>query len=143
MKKILEKFILFLYRKYGLTPDVLTYIRIFGAPWLALLISKILSDKSLILAIITIVLYFKVIATDFWFKSFYGFNYFGRISTGLSGFKFSKPPKTSHLYWKNKKMVTNTFDTNSNIASGNKFYPGYGCLCIYHYYHNLYLSFSL
>jgi phosphatidylglycerophosphate synthase len=66
MKKILEKFILFLHRKYGLTPDILTYIRIFSAPWLALLISRILAKGGLILAIITIILYLKVVATDFW-----------------------------------------------------------------------------
>ena len=65
MKKILEKFILFLYRKYGLTPDVLTYIRIFSAPWLALLISMVLSDNNIKLTIITIVLYLLIIATDF------------------------------------------------------------------------------
>lgn len=65
MKKILEKFVLFLHKKYGLTPDMLTYIRIFAAPWLALLVSKILSDKSLKLAIITIILYFLVVATNF------------------------------------------------------------------------------
>lgn len=65
MKKIPEKFVLYLHKKYGITPDILTYIRIFAAPWLALLISKIISSKSLKLAIITIILYFLVVATDF------------------------------------------------------------------------------
>ena len=46
---------LFLNKKYGLTPDILTYTRIFSAPWLALLIMKILSHKSSTLAIITII----------------------------------------------------------------------------------------
>ena len=65
MKKKLEKFVLFLYKKYGITPDVLTYIRIFAAPWLALLVSKILSDKSLTLTLVTLVLYTLVVTTDF------------------------------------------------------------------------------
>ncbi|MCX6751548.1 MAG: CDP-alcohol phosphatidyltransferase family protein [Candidatus Nomurabacteria bacterium] len=65
MKKYLEKFVLFLHKKYGITPNILTYIRIFSAPWLALLISKILSGKSLMLAIITIILYILVVSTDF------------------------------------------------------------------------------
>lgn len=64
MKKVLEKFVLFLYKKYGITPDVLTYIRIFSAPWLALLISKIISNKSLTLTLITIILYGLVVVTD-------------------------------------------------------------------------------
>ena len=64
MKKILEKFVLFLHKKYGITPDILTYIRIFAAPWLALLVSKILSSKSLTLAIIFLVLYILVVITD-------------------------------------------------------------------------------
>lgn len=64
MKKYLEKFVLFLHKKYGITPDILTYIRIFSAPWLALLISKIISNKSLTLAIITIILYAIVVSTD-------------------------------------------------------------------------------
>lgn len=65
MIKILKKFVLFLHKKYGITPNILTYIRIFGAPWLALLISKILSNKNLTLTIITIVLYILIIITDF------------------------------------------------------------------------------
>ena len=64
MKNHLEKFVLFLHKKYGITPDILTYVRIFAAPWLALLISKILSSKSFTLAIITIILYFLVVSTD-------------------------------------------------------------------------------
>ncbi len=64
MKKILEKFVLFLHKKYSITPNVLSYIRIFSAPWLALLVSKILSNKSLTLALITVVLYSLVIVTD-------------------------------------------------------------------------------
>lgn len=64
MKKHLEKFVLFLHKKYGITPDILTYSRIFVAPWLALLISKIISHKSLYLAIITLIIYFLIISTD-------------------------------------------------------------------------------
>ncbi len=60
-----EKFVLFLHKQYGITPNILTYVRIFAAPWLALLISKIISSKSLILAIFTIVLYIAVVSTDF------------------------------------------------------------------------------
>ena len=65
MKNHLEKFVLFLHKKYGITPDILTYVRIFAAPWLALLISKILSSKSLALAIIFLIFYILVIITDF------------------------------------------------------------------------------
>ncbi|MCM2339423.1 MAG: CDP-alcohol phosphatidyltransferase family protein [Burkholderiales bacterium] len=64
MKKHLEKFVLFLHKKYKITPDILTYIRIFSAPWIALLISKVLSGKSLSLSIITIVIYILVVSTD-------------------------------------------------------------------------------
>ena len=65
IKKSLEKFTLFLHKKYKITPDVLTYIRMFAAPWLALLILKILSSKSLTLTIITLFLYAVIISTDF------------------------------------------------------------------------------
>ena len=65
MKKYLEKFVMFLHKKYGITPDILSYIRIFSAPWLALLVSQILSSKSLTLTIVTIILYILIIATDF------------------------------------------------------------------------------
>lgn len=64
MIKKLEKFVLFLHKKYKITPDILTYIRIFSAPWIALLISKVLSDKSLSLSIITTVIYLLVVSTD-------------------------------------------------------------------------------
>ena len=60
-----EKYLLILYKKYRITPDILSYIRIFSAPWLALLITKILSGKSSILAIITIILYLIIISTDY------------------------------------------------------------------------------
>ena len=43
---------------------LLTYVRIFAAPWLALFISKILSSKSLTLAIIFLVFYILVVITD-------------------------------------------------------------------------------
>ena len=65
MLKKLEKFMLLLHKKYGITPDILTYVRIFSAPWLALLVSKIISNKSLMLAIFTLILYILVVATDF------------------------------------------------------------------------------
>lgn len=65
MKKMIKKFVLFLHKKYGITPDILSYIRIFSAPWLALLISKIISGKSLTLTLITIALYILIVATDF------------------------------------------------------------------------------
>ncbi len=65
MKKTLEKFVLFLHKKYGITPDILTYIRIFSAPWLALFISKILIHKSITLTIIILLFYFLIISTDF------------------------------------------------------------------------------
>lgn len=65
MQKRLEKFVLHLYKKYGITPDILTYLRIFSAPWLALLVSKILSNKSLVLAIFTVLLYALIVSTDF------------------------------------------------------------------------------
>jgi len=64
MVEKLEKFVLSLHKKYGITPDIFTYSRIFAAPWLALLVSKILSNKSLTLAIIFLVLYAIVITTD-------------------------------------------------------------------------------
>lgn len=65
MKQYLEKFLLFLNKRHGITPDILTYVRIFSAPWLALLISKVISSKSLTFAIITLAIYFLVVATDF------------------------------------------------------------------------------
>ena len=65
LTKYPEKFVLLLHKKYGITPDILTYIRIFSAPWLALLISRILSSRSLTLAIFTLLIYFLVISTDF------------------------------------------------------------------------------
>ncbi len=64
MKEILEKFVLFLYKKHGITPDFLTYIRIFAAPWLALLVSKIISDKSLTLTLVTIFIFGLIVLTD-------------------------------------------------------------------------------
>src|SRR3989339_229528 len=64
MTRVLEKFVLFLHKKYGITPDILTYARIFSAPWLALLISKILLGKSIAFAIITAILYILIVATD-------------------------------------------------------------------------------
>lgn len=69
MKNILSKFTLFLQKKYNLTPVAFSYIRIFAAPWLALLISKILDSKSLKLGVIALVLYFLVIATHWLRKS--------------------------------------------------------------------------
>lgn len=65
MKKILEKSTLFLHKKYDITPEILSYIKIFSAPWVALLISKIISSKSLTLAILTLLLYILAISTDF------------------------------------------------------------------------------
>ncbi len=65
MKKTLEKFVLFLNQRYDITPNTLTYIRIFTAPWIALLISRILAGKSLGLAIVTLVFYFLIVSTDF------------------------------------------------------------------------------
>jgi phosphatidylglycerophosphate synthase len=65
MKKVLEKFIVFLHRKYGITPNELTFVRIFAAPWLALLISKSISSKSLIIVVFTLLLYALVVSTDF------------------------------------------------------------------------------
>ncbi len=64
MIKYLELFTLFLYKKYNITPNDLTYIRIFSAPWLALLIGIVLKDHSFSLAIITIILYSLMIVTD-------------------------------------------------------------------------------
>ncbi len=64
MLKITEKFALHLNRRFGITPNALTYTRIFAAPWLALLVSEILSDKSPALAIITIIIYLLIITTD-------------------------------------------------------------------------------
>lgn len=64
IEKKIEKFVLFLHKKYKITPDILTYARIFAAPWLALFISKIISNKSVILAIITILIYIVVVSTD-------------------------------------------------------------------------------
>jgi phosphatidylglycerophosphate synthase len=68
MKKILEKFAFFLHKKYGITPDILTQIKIFTAPWLALLMVKVVSGKSLRLAIVIIILYILAVATDFFSK---------------------------------------------------------------------------
>lgn len=65
MNELTKKFILTLHEKYGITPNILTYIKIFSAPWLALFISKILLSKSLTLTIFTLILYILVISTSF------------------------------------------------------------------------------
>ncbi|MEK7089134.1 MAG: CDP-alcohol phosphatidyltransferase family protein, partial [Patescibacteria group bacterium] len=83
-KKILEKFVLFLHKKYSITPDVLSYIRIFSAPWFALLVSKILSSKSLTLTLITIILYTLIVATD--------------LLDGILARAISKTENYDHLY---------------------------------------------
>ncbi len=64
MKNYLEELSLFLYKRYGVTPNALTYLRIFAAPWLALLISRIILTQGLGLAWFAILLYLLVIATD-------------------------------------------------------------------------------
>jgi|GEM_PF-2059921 len=84
MIKITEKFVFFLHKKYGITPDILTYVRIFGAPWLALLISKIVSGKSATLTIITILLYLVIIFTD--------------LIDGILARKISKTDAHDHSY---------------------------------------------
>ena len=65
MKELIKKFILTLHEKYGIIPSILTYIKIFSAPWLALLISKILLDKSSALTIFTLIIYILIISTSF------------------------------------------------------------------------------
>ncbi|HEV7423914.1 MAG TPA: CDP-alcohol phosphatidyltransferase family protein [Candidatus Paceibacterota bacterium] len=65
MKNKLEKSLLFFYEKYGITPNVLTYTRIFAAPWLALFVSYSISSKSHVLVIFTLVFYVLIIGTDF------------------------------------------------------------------------------
>ncbi|OGI65090.1 hypothetical protein A3A95_04500 [Candidatus Nomurabacteria bacterium RIFCSPLOWO2_01_FULL_39_18] len=65
MKQIFEKFVLFLHSRYGITPNILTYIRIFAAPWLALFVSKSISGKFGTFVAFTLVFYILVISTDF------------------------------------------------------------------------------
>ncbi|HAS80854.1 MAG: hypothetical protein UR25_C0004G0051 [Candidatus Nomurabacteria bacterium GW2011_GWE1_32_28] len=61
---MLEKFVLFLHKKHGITPNILSYIRIFSAPFLALFISQILLNKNLTLTIITLILYILIVSTN-------------------------------------------------------------------------------
>ena len=65
MKEKLEKFVLFLHHKYGITPNMLTYARIFAAPWLALFVSKSISLEFGTFVAFTLVFYVFVISTDF------------------------------------------------------------------------------
>ena len=65
MIKKLDKFVLFLYKKYGITPNMLTYTRIFAAPWLALCVSMAISGKNGIFVIFTLLFYIFIISTDF------------------------------------------------------------------------------
>lgn len=65
VKKILAKFVLFLHAQYGVTPNKLTYSRIFAAPWLALLVSKSISQDFGVLTVLTLIFYFLIILTDF------------------------------------------------------------------------------
>ncbi len=65
MEKMLKSFVLYLHDKFGITPDILTYTRIFAAPWLALLVSKSISSKSATTALITMALYLLIVSTDF------------------------------------------------------------------------------
>ena len=65
MKKILEKTVLYLHKKYGITSETLSYARMFAAPWLALLISKVILDGSFAIGIITLLLYLGAVKTSF------------------------------------------------------------------------------
>ncbi len=64
MKKVIIKFALFLHRKYNITPNKLTYSRIFAAPWLAFLVTLSITGKSLHTVILTLFLYIVVVFTD-------------------------------------------------------------------------------
>lgn len=65
MIKKIEKFILFLYQKYGITPNILTYSRIFAAPWMALFVFHSISSKNNAFVVFTLILYVLIISTDF------------------------------------------------------------------------------
>ena len=65
MTKKLENFVLFLHKSFGITPDKLSFVRIFAAPWLALFISRAIDGGSAMFVIFTLVFYFIIISTDF------------------------------------------------------------------------------
>lgn len=65
VKKLAEDFVVFLHKKYNITPNKLTYSRIFAAPWLALLVTLSITGKSLHIVIFTLFLYILVVVTDF------------------------------------------------------------------------------
>ena len=59
-----QKISLFFHNMFGVTPNGLSYSRIFAAPWLMLLIIETLNTKSITLGIVTVVGYTLIVATD-------------------------------------------------------------------------------
>ncbi|MCF7834111.1 MAG: CDP-alcohol phosphatidyltransferase family protein [Candidatus Pacebacteria bacterium] len=65
MKKHTEKIALYLHNEYGISPNMLSYSRIFSAPWLALGAMSILKNESTFLLILFLILYFIAVLTDY------------------------------------------------------------------------------
>lgn len=63
-ERILQKVGLFLYGTFGVSPNGLSMVRIFGTPWVALLVTESIKRHSAVLAILTIVSYVAVVLTD-------------------------------------------------------------------------------
>lgn len=60
----LQRISLFFHNVFGVTPNGLSYARIFATPWIVLLIVETLSTKSVALGIATVVIYALVVFTD-------------------------------------------------------------------------------
>ena len=63
-EKIFQKIGLFLYHRFHITPNGLSYSRIFATPWIVLLIAESIKAQSVYLGIITVVMYTSVVLTD-------------------------------------------------------------------------------
>jgi phosphatidylglycerophosphate synthase len=63
-EKILRKVAWRLRSLIGISPNGLSFVRVFGTPWIAILLIETLSRESVLLAILTIVLYSLIVLTD-------------------------------------------------------------------------------
>ncbi len=61
---LIKKIVVFSHNHWGVTPNGLSYFRIFASPWLALLFSFVISTQSVTAGIIVLVLYWLVAVTD-------------------------------------------------------------------------------
>jgi phosphatidylglycerophosphate synthase len=63
-EQFLRKVALFIHKKTGLSPNILSLMRIFLSPWIALLVIESLRKESVPLALFSIGLYFVIVVTD-------------------------------------------------------------------------------